>query len=223
MQQYCQMENLRKELEIKLDKIYSIYIFAQEIYVYTEYFHKPKTKEEIELITESIHSSNFRFLMHVMFRSLINEVAKLFSNSENDKYRLGSFIDSFSQTGYFRKIGIPSKRINVWKQYLIDNIDSIEKIRLLRNKIYAHTDDPSKSYNNIDISFKEIENLLQVAKSIINEIAIAIFDKEFDTRPFSFDRDRFILLELLVKAEKQRKEDILQNALERINMYKDLC
>jgi hypothetical protein len=73
------MENFKIELKEKLDKISSIYIFTQEVYLYAEYFHHPGTEDELSLFSESVHSIHLRFIAHIMFRTLINEISKLFS------------------------------------------------------------------------------------------------------------------------------------------------
>ena len=74
------MKQLKAELSTKLEKILHIYILAQDAYLYTEYFHNPDTISEKKLVYNSPHSSNLKFIMHLMFRGLITEVSKLYKN-----------------------------------------------------------------------------------------------------------------------------------------------
>ncbi len=202
------MDNLKRELELKLEKILHVYIFAQEAYLYTEYFHNPDTKEELDLVTNSPLSRDILKIMHLMFRTLISEVSKLFSHSEMDKFRLESFIKSIAPSGHFRKIGISVNHVEFWEEQLNKNKDIIDTILLLRSKLYAHTDNPLTDYNDIDISFKQIKSLLDLAATILKGIYRDIFDNDLLTHSPSFDRSRFGILKLLAKAEKERQDEI---------------
>jgi len=203
------MENLKKELGVKLEKILHVFIFAQEAYLYTEYFHNPETQEELDLVTKSPHNSNLSTIMHLMFRTVIIEVSKLYSRSENDKFQLERFIASLSPSGHFGRIGISTVHIRVWEKLLIDNKTVIDNILLLRSKLYAHTDNPMTNYSEIDISFKEIKTLLDIAEEILKSIYLDIFDTGLLTDSPTFDRPRFMILKLLAKAEKERQEEII--------------
>ena len=65
-----------------------------------------------------------------MFRTLINEVSKLYSYSQNDKFRLKTFVDSLSPSGYYGKLGIPENYINEWKRKFEENNEIIKNILL---------------------------------------------------------------------------------------------
>jgi AbiU2 len=203
------MISLKKELENKIEKICHVYIFAQEVYLYTEYFHNPDTKEELELVINSAHSRHLNKIMHFMFRSLVSEISKLFSRSENDKFRLESFINSLSSTGHFRNLNVSTEKVKFWQDQLESNKDTIDNIILLRSKLYAHTDNPLTDFTNIDISFKQVKSLLDLASLILKEIYSDIFQSHLVTDSPSFDRKNFGILKLLVKAENDRKLEII--------------
>lgn len=205
------MENLKTELHIKLEKILHVYMLAQEAYLYTEYFHNPKTKEELDLVIDSPHAINLSTIMHLMFRTVIVEVSKLYSRSENDKFQLEKFINSLSPSGHYRKVGVSVAHIEEWKNLLLEQESVINNILTLRSKLYAHTDNPIMDYNHIDISFKKIKTLLDIAANILTEIYLDIFDTGLDMNSPTFDRERFIILKLLAKAEKQRQADIISD------------
>ena len=181
---------------------------AQDAYLYTEYFHNPSTKDELNLVVKSVHSSSISVIMHLMFRTLIVEISKLYSQSKNDRFQLGSFVNSLSHTGHFAKIGVEPRYIERWTVLLADNRPIIQNIRTLRNKLYAHTENPMASYGDIDITFKQIKTLLEIASEIITCIYRDVFDADIQLNSPSFDRERFSLLKLLVKAENSRLNDI---------------
>jgi hypothetical protein len=203
------MKVIKDELWVKLEKILHIYVFSQEAYLYTEYFHNPNTKEELDFVIKSPHSSNLSVIMHLMFRTLIVEVSKLFSRSANDKFRLSAFIDSLSSKGHFREIGVQKEKVAYWNQRLVENEEIIKDILLMRSKIYAHSDNPMTNYNNIDISFKKIKVLLDIARDILKEIHSSVFEMDLQTDSPSFEKDRFMILDLLVKGESVRMKEIL--------------
>ncbi|MGN6341197.1 MAG: hypothetical protein ACTHML_09560 [Ginsengibacter sp.] len=203
------MDDLRQELKEKLDKILHVYIFAQETYLYTEYFHNPETQEERELVFHSAHSNDLSTIMHLMFRTLVVETSKLFSRSINDKFQLEKLISALSPSGHFRKAGIPITHIESWRKQLLDNNETIENILLIRDKLYAHTDNPLADYNEIDISFKKIKVLLGIAANILYTVFHDLYDTELILDSPGFDRHRFGILKLLAKAETERKQEIV--------------
>lgn len=202
------MENTKEEFSNKLEKVLHVYIFAQEVYLYTEYFHNPETKEELELITKSAHAKKLSMIRHIMFRTLVTEVSKLYSRSKNEKFRLEKLIESLSQSGDFKGTNIPEDRIQLWKQNLLENKETIDSILKLRNKVYAHTDDQVEDYSHVDISFKKIKILLDIADNILKGIHKQVFNIGLLTNPLTFDRKRFSLLKLLASAEKERQASI---------------
>jgi hypothetical protein len=204
------MEKKKEELSIKLDKISRVYFFAQDAYLYTEYFHNPETDEELQLIINSPHSRELSMIMHLMFRTLIVELSKLFSRSANDKFQLEKFIKSLSPEGHFSEIGVSQEIMNSWIERIKGNKEIINDILVLRDKIYAHTDNPIATYKEIDISFKKIKVLLDIAKDILTSIYGTVFDVGLTANSPTFDRGRFILLKLLAKAEAQRVQEIFE-------------
>jgi hypothetical protein len=200
------MTNLKIELSTKLEKILHIYVLAQDSYLYTEYFHNPDTEEEKKLVFNSPHSSNIKFIMHLMFRNLITEVSKLYTARE--KFSIIAFVSSLSPSGHFRKFDISPQYILHWNESFKQNQDIISNVLLLRDKVYAHTDDPLKKYFDTELTFKNIKALLDLAAEILKEIYRVVLDTDLLLRSPTFDRERFVMLKLLAKAERQRVEDI---------------
>ena len=202
------MSKIKNELNSKLERILSIYTLAKEAYLYTEYFHNPETKDEKNLIHDSPHSSHLRFIMHLMFRALITEVSKLFKNSGQEKYSLIAFVHSLAPSGHFRKFGISPQYLQRWHQCIEENQQIISKVLILRDKVYAHADDPLKSYSDVDLTFKNVKTLLDLAAEILKEIHKVVLDIDLRLDSAIFDSERFRVLTLLAKAEKQRVDEI---------------
>lgn len=200
---------IKDELKTKLSTISSVFIIAQDAYLYTEYFHNPNTKEELDFV---VKSNQLRLIIHLMFRTMINEVSKLFSHSKNDKFRLIALIESLSNNGYYGKLRMPLQYIEGWEQQFIINKDVINDILLLRNRIYAHTDNVFIDHNEIHITFNQIKILLDLADNIIKSIYYLLFDTEFDSTSPTFDKERFLLLNLMVRGQNQKQKELLDKA-----------
>jgi hypothetical protein len=200
----------KNELEIKLEKIFHVYMFAKEAYLYTEYFHNPDSTEESSLVHNSTHSSDISLISHLMFRALVVELSKLYrtNESENDKFQLEKFIKSLNPSGHFRSIGVPTEYVLDWQDLIQKQRKTIDNLLYLRDKIYAHTTNPLKDYSHIEISFQELKQLLNLAEKIIKSIYQKVFDTEVDTESISFNRNRFTLLKVAADGEKQRIEEI---------------
>ena len=155
-----------------------------------------------------------------MFRVLINELAKLFSNSESDKCRLSAFIDSLSKSGYYRSLKFSKEKVELWQKKLNEQSDIIKKVSTLRSKVYAHTDFPLK-HNNIGITFKEIKSLLDFVLEVIQEIHGAIFDIHLDSESRQFDRERFTMLSALAKGEEYIAEELTKEFMAEMNKHKE--
>ena len=211
------MEKLKAELNSKVEKILHVYILAQDAYLYTEYFHNPNTVEEKNLVYNSPHSSSLKFIMHLMFRSLITEVSKLYKTGGQERFSIVAFISSLSPSGHFRKIGISLEDIQRWRQCIENNEDVISKVLMLRDKVYAHTDDPLKDYSDIELTFLNIKALLDLAAEILKEIYRVVFDTDLRLHSPAFERNRFGILELLAKGEKQRVEQIYRECFPKRN------
>lgn len=202
------MVNIKKELDSELENITKVFLYAKDTYLYAEYFHNPTTKEELDFVMNSAHSRNMRFILHVFYRTAVIELAKLYSKSNNDKFRLHRFINLFKVPNKYSGLGIEDNIIAGWEAEIDAHSEIIESVRLLRNKIYAHTDLLNNDYDNIDLSFKKIETLLILADNILKQIYLTVFNTGLDSRSPSFDRERFGILKLLAKAEQERIKEI---------------
>lgn len=198
----------------KIEHVWETYIFAQEVYFYTEYFHNPRTKEELEIIISDFPGRDIRFIMHIMFRTLIIETCKLFRQSRVEKFSLYALLNSLSGTEAGDLIA------REFKEEMRQNKGVIDIIFLLRDKCYAHYDLKITELSKIEITIQKIKQLLDLAYKIIHHVGSNILNTVYINDPVRFDRNRFILLHLMAKAEKQRRENIVNEAINLMNRKK---
>ena len=197
------MEIKKAELKESIWNIWEILAISKECFEYAFYFHKPETEEESEYLNKS---RDFKFIRHILWRMTIIELSKLFSNSKNrDKYNLNHFINKLKRNQYFGDIGVLEEKIQNWDKILQDNQKLIDEVLILRDKVYAHTDPKKDDFKLIDISFQEIEILINLSEEIITEIYSVAFDSDVRFRAIYFNKDRFNLIKILVEEKKNKR------------------
>lgn len=190
-------------LQSKLVHVWHTYIFAQEVYYYTEYLHNPQTNAEKEVLISDFPGGDIRFILHIMFRSVIIEVCKLYKESIKEKSTLASLLNSVSGTA------VSDTFIAESQNAIRDNKNVIDYMFLLRDKAYAHSDNTFIDFNKINITFNQIKQLLDLAYGIIRHIGEVLFETHYVNDTIRFDRNRFILLDLIAKADNKRRDDLL--------------
>ncbi|RYE37970.1 MAG: hypothetical protein EOP48_27835 [Sphingobacteriales bacterium] len=200
------------EFRKKLESILHIFILAQDAYLYTEYFHNPATDEEKKLVYRSHQSVYIKFIMHLMFRSLIVEVSKLYrkDNKKREKFSLPHLVDSLLPGGQLQEAEISRVLLSKWINQFNENQETINAVLRLRDKVYAHSDDPLKSYNDIDLQFAQLKELLDLAGNILKELYGAVYDTSLELDSPTFDRERFGFLRLLSNGESNRIANIIE-------------
>ena len=197
----------KSELKNEISNIWEIFINANECFHYSFYLHKPDTQDEFDYLNKS---NDLQYIRHVMWRMSIIELSKLFSGSKTrDRYNIQHLIGKLRKDGNFGNIGISDETLNKWETEIEKNKEIINSILILRDKIYAHTDSDKTKYLNTDLSFKQIEFLLKIVEVIIRDIHSSVFDAYADVETVVFDRERFNIVKILAKAEKNRIQRLL--------------
>jgi hypothetical protein len=194
----------------KIQRLSELTVMTQEIYLYTEYFHKPNTSAELELYKDKVHGPHLRFIGHILYRNLIIELHKLFNVSKNDKLNILGIINEANKLGLTNSIKLDLQILKQFEERINNENACLEVIRTLRNKIYAHTDIIQIEDFELDISFKEINKLIDIAKEVVQYLYLAFLNSSFIFYPLNFERDRFILFETLLRGEKERFKEIVE-------------
>jgi hypothetical protein len=187
----------REELRQQLSTIFKIYITAKENYNYCFYLHNPKTSIELEFIEKNSH---LKFLRHSLWRITIIELAKLFSNKGNDKFKLNKLISKFWPDGHYSSMNIEPIKIIEWESKIMSKELAIEHVVNLRDKLYAHTDSNTNGLEKVDLFFYDIDTLFEIAGAIISDIYQIVFNSQVDLQTPIFDRNKFDLVNVLAEA-----------------------
>jgi hypothetical protein len=194
------------ELEIEIKNVWDIFTNANECFHYSNYLHNPETQDELDYLNSS---RDLQYIRHIMFRMSIIELSKLFSGSKDrDRFNIRCLIKKLKKNEYFGKMGITDDELNRWDAEIDKNGKAIDNILKLRDKVYAHTDSDAETYKSIDLSFKEIEPLLNIVEEIIRKIYSSVFNTFADVEPVVFDKKRFSVIKILAGEKKKRLNDL---------------
>ena len=196
-----------KEFREEIWRIWEILIVAKECFQYSYYLHFPDTKEEAEYLS---YSQDFGFISHILWRMTIIELSKLFSSSsKRDRFNLQHFISKLKISGYFSNIGISEVTLDKWDKDFIAKAVSINNLLTLRDKIYAHTDSKKEDYTKVDLTFKDVQSLINLVEDIVQEIYLVVFDAGTDMSTPIFDRINFNIIRILAEEKRKKIEEIL--------------
>lgn len=196
----------RKEQFAKdLEKITKIFFGAKENFNYCYYLHKPKTKTEAEYLDVD---RDLKFIRHSLWRLAIIEIAQLFSSRESDKFNLNKLLSKLATGGHYSDLPIDQNKILEWQTLIINKAPLINNVLALRDKIYAHTDPDQERYMEIEIYFKEIEELFEIVASVITQLHSSVLKKTLFLRGPVFDRNRFDLVRILAEEHNKRIAEI---------------
>ena len=120
-------------------------------------------------------------------------------DSKNDKFRLEHFLNTLIENhkkGEY-KLLISKKELNSLLSFLQkeDVLEKVEKLKEVRDKHYAHTDENAKSLHEIKFYFTDFVFLLRTAELIIESINNKLFNKQRSFKSYFGDEaDEFLNL-----------------------------
>lgn len=190
-----------QDLESKISTITEIYLCAVENYRFCYYLHYSDSVDERKYLNIDRH---LIFIRHSLWRLTVIDICKLYSLRNSDKFDIRKLINSLKSEGQYRKLSIPTSLIQNWEDSINARIIVIENLNKIRDKIYAHTDPNKFAFSKIEILFSEVKDLLDLAKSFINDLSmqlnlpILLFDSP------SFDSQKFEMVSILTKSYKDK-------------------
>jgi hypothetical protein len=202
--------NKKDEFRKEIERIWKILTLANECFHYSFYFYKPQTEKELKFIEDSCHIKFFRL---ILWRTTIIELAKLFHESKKShRFNINHFIDKLKKEGQYGDMEVSLISIENWKAKIKANQDTIDTIQFYRDKVYAH-DDPVdiEKVTEKKMSFKEIEKLTKIVKSIIKEIYITVLNTDPQIRTMYFHKDRFNLIDILAEEKENGIHKSIEN------------
>ena len=168
------------------------------------YFDNPNDNDAKNILHNWIF---FRAVNYSFELALIIELCKLFQkNNSTQKYNINKFVNiltiNHKSLKYKDKLSIET--IKKWSDRL--NCDETNSIRdyvvNLRNKIYAHTDNIDKYFQDqININFSKIEYLLCIIKDILIDIYFYVYESDL-----LLDKDSILDFESIIKTVLERNK-----------------
>ena len=155
----------------------------------------------------------------------IIEIAKLFQRSKNQHYNLIDYIGNLYENylQYTWLVDLPQAKLNEWLISL--NYGSIKSIRdrvcVQRDNYFAHTDkNPSVELSEAQISFEEINSLIDLTESIMFDIKAYCFKTHSDFEVTGLERAGEILLAF--GSLKEKRETIIKQELDELRKEREI-
>ena len=205
----CELAPILMDEQLKKDiwSIWKILINCQENLAFSRYFYNSATEDERSYINSS---REFRFIRLSLWKLGIIEIHKILSLSKNDAYSLWRLMINIESEKYFNH-GISSELILGWKIKLKSVKETVKKISLLRNQMYAHTD-PDAETIEAEITFEEIDVVLKVIESVIKDVYLHAFDSTIGNKTIIFQKGRFDMIKILAQKRNERKNELIELA-----------
>lgn len=211
--------------ESELERILNIHFDAKYYFKDVQYLNNPETAEERIAAADNLIIRRIRV---AFWRIGIIEIAKLFQRSKNQHYNLVDYIGDLNQNylQYTWLADLPQAKLNEWLVSM--NSGSIKSIRdrvcVQRDNYFAHTDkSPSVELTEAQISFEEINSLIDFTESIMFDIKAYCFKTHSDFEVTGLERAGDILMaftSLKEKRERVHKQELDEWLKERDNVGK---
>jgi len=183
------------QIEKKIDKI--IIIINEAKFLMNDSYKMLMTDTSAKHVI--INRNKFLTRVKESFWKLaVIELAKIY-DSKNDKFRLEHFLNTLIENhkkGEY-KLLISKKELNSLLSFLQkeDVLEKVEKLKEVRDKHYAHTDENAKSLHEIKFYFTDFVFLLRTAELIIESINNKLFNKQRSFKSYFGDEaDEFLNL-----------------------------
>jgi hypothetical protein len=206
------------DFEKEIDQIWLLYTKSYEYYYCLKKIVKYEKSEYSDLRFIS-------FISYDCWYILIVELCKVFQHDNRNQHfnvygLLNKLKNNYEKIEYKTQIS----KAEIDKFYVDFNAPEVieirDKIILLRDKFYAHTDrDTDNFVKSISVSLQEVEILFNVLRNFIYEIKSKVFNGHT-----LFDDDIFLRMDDILKkiesANKIRHEEIIQKFNEETQRFK---
>jgi len=204
------MASIKDELENEICEMWKIFLKTMDYYRCAHYLHNGTTSEESNFLQ---HSRPFQFIAHGLWSLTIIETTKLFSSSTRHRFNVPKFIEKIAAEGYFGRLSFSADSIKKWRESIDGLQPKINAITILRDKVYAHTDSVRPQINEIDLSFGDVQQLLDIGQAIVKEVYFSILGAEASMDSPFFAQDELRFIQILAKEKQGRIEAILSEKM----------
>lgn len=203
----------KKAFKDRFERFTEIFLFTREVYYRAEYLYNPASEEEKRYLHIAPERQEILFIRHLLFRSLVIELCKIFSDNENEKFNVFKLLRGLQKDGHFKSLKVDENEIYKYEKALCKHKTTIENIVTLRNQYYAHHDDTVTDLDLLEVGFPTISELLEIIERFIKFVFFNIFDADSDLSSPTFERDKYLILSQLADASKRRTEAIAKKYL----------
>jgi hypothetical protein len=198
-------QDIHRPLFDKITEFWKLVYGCRQYYLYCYHLHKPKSQFEHDYL---LHSRFFKVTKHIFWRSLVIEIAKLYSNRDNDKYNIQRLLKSLSESGQFKNAKFNKEILEAWGSTIKQKESVINILLGLRDKYYGHTDSPDEKakINHNLLTIEQVEPLIDMAEDIITRIHSEVFNAGADCRVDFEERDLDIITALANNKHDKIKE-----------------
>ena len=200
-------QNKYQPLFDKITEFWKIVYGCRQYYLYCYHLHKPKSQFEQEYL---FHSRFFKITKHIFWRTLVIEIAKLYSNRDNDKYNIQKLLRNLSERGQFRNANFDKEILEAWSCVIKQNETVINILLGLRDKYYGHTDSPEEKAK-VDhewLTIEQVEPLIKMAEDVISKVHSNVFDSAADCRG-EFDERDLDMITILANHKHEKIKEML--------------
>lgn len=138
-------------------------------------------------------SASGQFWEHIAFTSLKDcfiELDKLLSTKDSQHYRLDGLINKLKPGGQYSSFKFSEAQLNDWSKIFLIFHKTLNKISVLRNKKYAHTDRNFKVLDqDFDIDIMEIEKIFDFLENVIQVVHQHCLDSTASTKLLFYAKD----------------------------------
>jgi hypothetical protein len=192
------MESTRLQLKQDIDIRWKITIFAKEAYKFSNYFVNPDTDCERNYILSNLH---LNFIRLALWRLTVIELCKLFSDSDSQKYNLKKLLRKIANNDKYKELNFDNDTLKQYHKNLNEFDDSIDEIKRLRDKFYAHTDvDPFEKIAST-LSLADCERLIVFAEELLQYLAGITCNEHYVFNTLYYDSRQFNFIKILSGLE----------------------
>ncbi len=198
----------KEYFETELENILFIHFNAKY------YFEDVRILNNPDTISQKIIAHDHYVIKRIriaFWRLGIIEIAKLFQKSRNQHYNLITYIEELREKykDYTWIKELPKRKLFNWLRKLNSvHIKTIRtKVSIQRDKYFAHTDkNPDIKLDNVQISFDEIQELLNLTESIIFDLKVHCLSTHSDFEVAGMEKTSILLDGLIALKEKKEAE-----------------
>lgn len=189
---------------------YEVFNSAWAAYLRSKYLHICDSRSERARVRQHPFLNHARFSL---WQSAMIDLCKVVQKSSNQKTNLHKTLDSLvllMSEGELPE-GIHKNAFSKCRSLLDDGVTAktIRQISLLRNRVFAHSDDLDEiARDELSPYYRDIDNLIECCQVVFNILATDVFGITLSFRSVELDTTKWVV-EKLAEREKELKRQVI--------------